>query len=84
MFKAFTYIQQLIGENFTQYQCEFASLIEKCSKTLFKLIYANVSDPGEQKKYLCFYFNHLLGFCGVDTILEYIDSERLKKILMNF
>lgn len=84
MFKVFVDIQELVNKEFVYYSRDFASLIEKCSKTLFNLLYANIEDPIKQKEYLCFYFEQLLGFCSIEKILAYIDSERIKNVLLNF
>ena len=34
--------------------------------------------------FLNIYFKKLLDFCGINNILNYIDSERLKRILIEF
>ena len=84
MFKAFTLIRELVSKEFTDYNSDFASLVEKCSRTLFKLLYDNIENPMEQKEYLCFYFEELFRFCSIEKILEYMDSERIKNFLLNF
>ncbi|WP_305113957.1 glycosyltransferase family 2 protein [Thomasclavelia cocleata] len=85
MFEAFNIIKNIINnDNCVKYKNDFASLIEKCSKTLFKLIYNNIDNSIEQKEFLNIYFKKLLDFCGINNILNYIDSERLKRILIEF
>ena len=85
MFKGFNIIKNIINnDNCVKYKNDFASLIEKCSKTLFKLIYNNIDNSIEQKEFLNIYFKKLLDFCGINNILNYIDSERLKRILIEF
>lgn len=84
MFDAFAYVREEISDEYIRYRNNFRSLIEKCSKTLFSIMYDNVEDPEDQKKMLCCYFKYLLDFCSIDKIIEYIDSERIKSILLNF
>lgn len=83
MFKAFTYIRQVIDGEFEQYRKDFASLVEKCSKTLFALLFSNIENPVDQKEFLCFYFEQLLNFCSIEEIIDYVDYKRLKNILLN-
>lgn len=84
MFAAFAYVREEINDEYIRYRNNFGSLVEKCSKTLFCIMYNNVEDPESQKKMLCCYFRHLLDFCSIDEIIEYIDSKRIKSILLNF
>lgn len=84
MFKAFAYIQEIDNAEFLRHYKDYVSLVEKCSKTLFRLLYTNIEDPIRQKELLRFYFEHLFNFCSVEQILEYMDPERIKKVLLNF
>ncbi len=84
MFKAFTNIRAIIDNDFLLYKDNFSSLVEKCCKTLFKIMYDNIEEKEQQKKMLCCFFEHLLGFCSIENILDYLDPDRTKKLLLNF
>ncbi len=61
----------------------FYSLIEKCSKNIFAYIYNNVEDSYKQKEFILKYFKQLLDICPIENLIEYLDSGRLKSILLN-
>lgn len=84
MFRAFTYVQAEPSDKYIRYRKNFASLVEKGSKTLFRMIYSNIHDPENVKKMLCCYFKQLLTFCSIAEIVEYLDFERIKNILLNY
>lgn len=84
MFKAFAYIRAIINNDFLLYKDNFSSLVEKCCKTLFKIMYDNIEDKEQQKKMLCCFFKHFLGFCSIENILDYLDPDRTKNLLLNF
>lgn len=83
MFKSLTYISELVNNSFPQYKKDFDSLVEKCSKTLFRLMYDNIEDPIQINDLLCFYFDNLFTFCSIKKILKYLDHQRVKNILLN-
>lgn len=83
MFKSLTYISELVHNSFPQYKKDFDSLVEKCSKTLFRLMYDNIDDPIQINDLLSFYFDKLFEFCSIKKILTYLDPQRVKNILLN-
>lgn len=84
MFNVLSCVRLLIDNDFLRYKKNYASLVEKCSKTLFKILYDNITDPKEQKKLLCYYFELLFNDFNLESIFDYLDSERIKNIFLNF
>lgn len=84
MFQVLANIRDFIKVNNNVFYNDFCSLVEKLSKTIFKILYSNIYDISEQKKLLSIFFSKLSEFCEIDKILNYLDAERLKNILLNF
>lgn len=83
MFNELSCIQNIVNNNYPIYKKDFYSLVEKCSKTLFKIMYDNIESPSEQKQLLCYYFENLLKYFSINEILDYLDAGRIKKVLLN-
>lgn len=69
--------------NFPQYYKDFCSLIEKVTKTLFNIMFERIINVEEQKKYTTYYFEKLLQFTTLKEIINYLDIDRIKKIIIN-
>lgn len=77
-------IKEFINNSkFLDYIDDYASLIEKCSKILFKLLYENIENPDKQKELVCLYFKSLFNLCTIEGIINYMDTSRLKKLLLD-
>lgn len=84
MFSVLYYLKKIVDKKFPDYKKDFASLVEKCSKTLFNIMFNNVETPTEIRYFLCIYIEKLLKFTDVQEIFDYIDINRIKNILLNY
>lgn len=83
MFSVLYYLKKIVDKKFPDFKKDFASLVEKCSKTLFNIMFDNVETPTEIRHFLCIYIEKLLEFTDVQEIFDYIDINRIKNILLN-
>ncbi len=84
MFSTLSFIKDIVNTKNLYLKKDYNSLVEKCSKTLFRMIYDNIEDITELNKLLCIYFKCLFKLCSLEEILKYLDVERVKNILLNF
>lgn len=84
MFSALSFIKKIVNEKYLYLKKDYASLVEKCSKTLFNMMYNNIEDHTKLNELINIYFKCLFELCSVKDILEYLDVERVKRILLSF
>lgn len=84
MFSILSFIKDIVDTKNLHLKKDYNSLVEKCSKTLFTMMYENIEEIKELNKLLCVYFKCLFKLYSLEEILEYLDVERVKNILLYF
>lgn len=70
----------LNSEKYVEFKNEYLAFAERCFSSIFKMMFNSVYDVSLQKKYIKHIINRSKDFIETDTIIDYIDTDRIRRI----
>lgn len=67
-------------KEYSQYKLEYIAFSERCLTSILKLLFDGIYDTKLQKHYLKHIFSRYQEFVDINTLIDYLDSERIRRI----
>lgn len=68
------------SEKYIDFKNEYLAFAERCFSSIFKMMFNSVYDVSLQKNYIKHIINRSKDFIEIETIIDYIDTDRIRRI----